>query len=535
MDSGIQVLIIDDEETTREGIQRHISWKELGVYRTFLADGCALALSIMQKENIDIVISDVCMPHMNGIELCNALRKENSSVKIIFLSGYSDKEYLKGAIHLSAIEYLEKPIQIQELEECIERAVSQCLSEKTMEEKRNETIALIDTSTQIIKEQFIQQLLKGKPSQELYAHLPAETKTLMEKQTYFCCAVVRYIIHGNSSVFLDIMEEKRHLEVLFAGKILFAYVKEDSYIILFLNIEKQQDWDKEIEWPFYLYTKECESKRVTVYIAKSNMEKGSSNLTAQYQQAIISMQSCFFYRNRWEMQGKKNEDNKLAERNEALYQEFCKAIVAYERERAEECARQVYALYKKDGHELPDIVRNSFFQLNYFIYHNARKSLIKLNDSKDKNEQEFLWRRINGLETLDECYKYLSENIQAFFENADHMLSGNRSILQAIEYIRNHFMEENLSVQDIAESVYLSPTYLSTLFKQKTGKTIGQYIRIMRMEYASLLLEDRGIAISDVATKCGYTDSKYFTKVFKQHFNMIPFEYREKVLKTKEY
>ena len=275
----IKVLIIDDEEVVRNGLKKYISWESLGISYVYTADGADAALELEETEKPDIIISDIRMPKIDGIELCKCIKNRNESSRIIFLSGYADKEYLKEAIHLSAEEYIEKPVDIQMMEECLQKVVKKCRKDRENQKK-----------------------------------------------------------------------------------------------------------ERELEW----------------------------------------------YRN--------TSDKKIQE--EALH-ELTK----------EKWEGDIAELIKKSGY--------------------------------------------------------------------------NETVQRIIEYIQQHFMETDMSIKQIADAVYVSPTYLTSFFKNKTGRTIGQYIKNIRMEYALLLLEKKQYTVLEIAEKCGYADANYFAKAFKKEKGMSPSEYRE--------
>ena len=104
----MRVLIVDDESSVRNGLLKYINWRSLGIDSVHAIETVEEALDFMWTEKPEIIISDIRMPGMNGIELCNAIREVHPACRIIFLSGYSDKEYLMGAINLSVEAYLEK-------------------------------------------------------------------------------------------------------------------------------------------------------------------------------------------------------------------------------------------------------------------------------------------------------------------------------------------------------------------------------------------------------------------------------------------
>ena len=136
-------MIIDDEWQTREGLVQLVPWNQLGIHQVKCMENAVQALSAMKDEMPDVIISDVRMPYMTGVELLIQLRQEGNMVPFLFISGYADKDYLMAAIRYQASDYVEKPIDMQELNTALEKAVSQA---KAAREAREELTAIRLTS-----------------------------------------------------------------------------------------------------------------------------------------------------------------------------------------------------------------------------------------------------------------------------------------------------------------------------------------------------------------------------------------------------
>ena len=130
----IRLLIIEDEQVIRNGIEKHVSWEENGVGEVRTAENAEIALSICKDFLPHIIISDIRMPGMDGVTLCTLLREQFPDSQIIFISGFTDKEYLKAAISLGAVSYVEKPIDIEELELAVKKAVANVKKEEMHQE-----------------------------------------------------------------------------------------------------------------------------------------------------------------------------------------------------------------------------------------------------------------------------------------------------------------------------------------------------------------------------------------------------------------
>ncbi len=122
----MKILIVDDEELTRTGVIASVNWENLGIDEIYQADDGVNGLKIASEKKPDIILCDVRMPRMDGITMLERIEKESPDTVVVFMSGYSDKEYLKAAIQLKAIDYIEKPIEQEELRETLKKAVERC-------------------------------------------------------------------------------------------------------------------------------------------------------------------------------------------------------------------------------------------------------------------------------------------------------------------------------------------------------------------------------------------------------------------------
>lgn len=142
----MKIIIVEDESIIRKGLVKHIDWKSLGINEIRVAANTQEALTICEDYMPDIVVSDVSMPGENGIVLCRKLRQLFPEIEIIFVSGYSDKEYLKAAIDLHAVRYVEKPINRKDISEAIQEAVHRYQKTKEYKEAHLHTL-FIDSAS----------------------------------------------------------------------------------------------------------------------------------------------------------------------------------------------------------------------------------------------------------------------------------------------------------------------------------------------------------------------------------------------------
>ena len=139
-----------------------------------------------------------------------------------------------------------------------------------------------------------------------------------------------------------------------------------------------------------------------------------------------------------------------------------------------------------------------------------------------------VWDTISGSGTLSELHALLLDRLQLFFQMCENSMEENSTVYMIKDYIAKNYANDSLSVKDISEHVFLSSSYVCTLFKSETGQTLNQYLTDFRIERAKKLLQDPRYKITDISEKVGYTDGNYFGKTFKRTIGLSPSEYRDK-------
>ena len=159
-----KVLLVDDEEEVRNAIEQRINWEELGFEVIGKAQNGVKAMEIAEKLQPDVVITDIKMPYMNGLELARNLKEENPGVRILILTGFDEFEYAKEAVHLEIEEYILKPINANELSECLKRLKN--VLDKEREEKLNvrKLEQYYTDSLPVLQTNFFSSLVEGRIS-----------------------------------------------------------------------------------------------------------------------------------------------------------------------------------------------------------------------------------------------------------------------------------------------------------------------------------------------------------------------------------
>lgn len=211
----------------------------------------------------------------------------------------------------------------------------------------------------------------------------------------------------------------------------------------------------------------------------------------------------------------------------ALFEQYRMALQTREVPVAMEAEQHMYSFLQSQSDVLPNLVREEHNKLTHELLSLAEKEGTLSHVLEGRGLSEY-YRRVGTMETLHGLHDELRRLLQLFFQGRQFTKVYNVSVMQVLHYIHRHYSDENLSVKKLAEQVFLTPTYLSNLFKQEVGKTIGQYITEVRIERSKELLRDKRFKLYHVAQQVGYSDSNYYAKAFKKQTGCTPSEYREK-------
>lgn len=522
----IKLLVVDDETTTRKGLMKHIPWSTLGISLVEEAKDGIEALEIAENFCPDIVLTDIRMPGQSGVELAEKLRERFPDCKIIFLSGYSDKEYLKAAIHLKALGYVEKPINLTEVKLAVGKAAELCLEEERKRiSDQNMTMALTE-NLPYIRHRMMMNLIEGCNDLEDIKRSAALLKLpfpIGDRNAYYALLLKQNL----SSEVPGLMEAMDQCMTEYKG--LSAY-RDSDHIVILLPIDTVDEVSK-IKRIFETLLHRIDEfgfKELQLFCSVGQKVYGIENIIRSYQSALNSVSKIFFHGyNSIVFYQSNSEESYFLDEN--VHDVFTGLLKELEFDEAIQFIEKLCSRIKQQDGMPVNHVKNLFFKLSFQLFMEAEKRGVYFSDSGD-DEEKYLWDLISNFQTLDEIKMYIENKITGVFKRIEELESGSRTVYEVKKYIKQHFFEEALSIKLMADNVYLTPTYLSALFKKETGKTISEYIVEVRIEKSKEYLKDNRLKLFEVAKNVGYSEANYFAKVFKKLTGLTPSEYRERFL-----
>lgn len=503
----LKLLIVEDEQVIRNGLEKHVSWKELGIGQVFTAENAESGLHICESNRPDIIVSDIKMPGMNGVELCKCLKEKLPSCEIVFISGYSDKEYLKAAIALGAVSYVEKPIDIAELSDAVKQAVERVKQHSRQRETVLHTL-LSPVSDEQLQDKLsgIQKQLKGDHSFRIFLLKQKEMFQGVEEFLEICRRVVGKVWgeHADKLHLMADFLQDRCFVLLLSADCGDWLISEDGGVQEFCEIFLKQSAEQE-KW----------------FLAVGKVVDSVQEVICSYRSAQEVMKVLAY--KGWNHYAFVGEGTREYQGTVSLEDEhaFRKALMESNYTEAERLLSEQSAKLVEQQVEMSFQVRNIYYILDMII--------MQVEDFTPRMQRKFedIGRSfLDDAQTIYEMQEYVAKHLKWFSHDREEV-NTNALIKKVIDYMNVHLSDRNISIKLLADEVYLTPTYLSNLFKKTTGSTIGQYLTDIRMNKAQELLMDTGLKLYQIAEMVGFEDANYFAKTFKKKIGMLPSEYRD--------
>lgn len=515
----MKLLIVDDEALVRNGLKNSISWENFGISTVLLAEDGVQAVRLAHQEQPDIVLTDVRMPRMDGIELATRLRQQLPNSHLIFMSGYSDKEYLKAAIQLKAVSYVEKPIDRKEVEAAVAEAVrlqKEHTSNRDAQivrsrmEKAQLVVALTQMTSQ--NEDTIRQAWNA-------LRLPPGNKLWFSVVLVHLTNAAHYDELTGLTDFLHQFQEtaqKKQLSFLYSNRI-------ESRILI--HLYRTAGLTREhIIW-FTSQLRQYLNDRYHFFIAAGPPVRGLHQISGSYRSAAETLNKGFFSDLDAVLLWDEAKESTQSIDLEGCIADFRAAISSTEYEKAKQQEENLYQNIIQRPQLSADIIKNTYYQFISILERIATKSCIPFSASR---QEQSPWQIVSESHTAHELHEYFLCAMEEFVRLAESEREENELIFLMKDYIRKNYQRDLLSVQEVANAASLSTAYACTLFKQ-TGSTINRFIANYRVEKAKQLLADPRFRITNIASQLGFADSNYFGKSFKRMVGLSPSEYREKV------
>ena len=513
----MKLLIAEDEIRAREGLRQLIP-PEFDQVLAFGNGQDALAAAIEMEP--DVVLCDVRMPKMNGIELARQLRLRFSDLHILFISAYSDKEYLKSAISIQADGYLEKPIDEEELLDYLRRVAGEIKARQQAQRRHSDLAELF------ARQQTLRALLRRDDAQEAALALnPALTHEVLNARRYLPVSLRMQWPDDSAAARYGFFSEVRLSEMLsqISPNHLFASLSERQIGLLFYgdDVPSREDCRRGLT-PVLEALREANPQALNACACVGEPFDDCDALHAHYSAAHLQVSwMCFAAETPCAIGTTPALPAPPPEDRSA---QFAELLGTHQPDAAKQLIRAQTREIIQRGSGSIDQVRRYYGLLLNACLRAAAIDQSALRNAKAAAEVTATFARLG---TLSELCRFICVRID---DIAPPVASGSRDsgiIRDAQDYIRQNLADPSLSVQSVADNCGLSENYLNALYKRETGQTLHRVIVELRMERAKYLLAER-VRVPEVAKRCGFSSTGYFHSVFKKHTGLSPAAYAER-------
>lgn len=537
----LRTFLAEDEIVVRENIKKMVPWEQYGFELVGEASDGEMALPLIKKLKPDLLITDIKMPFMDGLTLCKVVKKEFPDIKIVILSGYDDFNYAKEAIGIGVEDYLLKPITKNAFLERLCEIRSRYEHEKSQREYYEQFHREMQEYEQNSSRDFFEGLISGTMDMgEMYERADKLGLDIVAEAYNILIFTLESenAAAGQSETYSE--WEARALEKI---ESLFA---DHSYAMLFRNnvfsygvlVKEQKDnpgkntrdcvesiqdilSDAPAGQPWFIAAGEPVERL-------SNMKHSYNTAAQTYARRYLYDGHILYYRDLKEEELTKDDGRYLKKvdinaMDPAIIQKFLGSGLK------EETGNFVRDYFHAIGKEpMSSMVFRSYVILNvrfsvmsFLNRMGYCASALEESDTEDALEQ--------GGASMEAAMAYAEKMLQKAIEIRDENSGNkNRDILEnSIEYIKTHYMDENMSLNAVAQVANISANHFSALFSQNIGQTFIEYLTGIRMEHAKELLRCTGKRASEIALEVGYKDSHYFSYLFKKTQGMTPSDYRK--------
>lgn len=515
------VLIVDDEKMIRMGMRQAIRWQELGIGNVFTAGSGKEALEIIEREEPEIVITDISMTGMTGLDLIGQIRENYDDIRILVLTGYDRFDYARECLRMQVQDFLLKPIDEELLSESVKKQVQELEKQKEDRAEELHMIRTMGSTKQMELENMLRKMLKQEKPDEEEALRFLKTFGIEEPeelQTVILFPALEASAENKNSTWEDGFQSLQVKDICMSmvdarsRGLTFQDEKGRIVLILFGNRDEDNTMERITEINDIILDEFDDALKI---VAGSRVKK-FSEFPESYREALamirterkklreIILPATDIKRDRLfreiysELKSAMSANVADADYVLHVFESFRKATRsynlsnAYVRKCCFEVASAVYFSYISDSGENVDGRLNALLQ-----------SLANANREESCEMTEMFLKKLLVKED-----------------------DGHDIVTKAKSYIKEH-LADDLSVSSLADEFFLTPNYFSRLFKKVTGEGCNEYIVRKRIEQAKLLLEMTTYKTGKIAIMVGYRDTNYFSMAFKKQTGVSPTKYRE--------
>lgn len=536
-----RVLLVDDEVLVREAISENISWEELGYELAGSCQNGKEAMEFMENNPVDVVLTDICMPYMDGMELSEYIFKNYKKVNIIIFSGFDDFEYAKKAIKYNVEEYLLKPVTAFELTDILTGLKDKMDKKKEEEEKFFKINETYYKNKIYIESKALEDLIKGNKTEEENCKVLKELNISLDAAGYRVAIVEidYYLEHSDKDEYAKQQSALMTFsvynicdEILKKYQAGYACLCSDNRVFILFRINKPKENNAENK----LICTEINNMikkyiKLTITTGIGKYVKNAKDIHKSYDDALASMKYRYLLGEGSiiDMEDIICSQNNLEDRMKDIavedkINELLLAIKTNDRQ-------GIHDIFEK----IQDIMMNALEEKNRSDLY-LEQIILSVNDllkASCLGENELYLQKkqlssdVANSNTLKEAIELLKNYCCRATEEIEMQknIGGRKQALLAMDYIEKNYADPDLNLNSVCSYLNISASRFSTIFKNITGETFMEALIRIRMQKAKELLENTDLKNYEIAEKVGFSDPHYFSIAFKKMTGKTPSEY----------
>ncbi len=536
----VKLFLVEDEIIIRDGIKKNIDWEKEGIDFVGEASDGELAYPMIQKTQPDILITDIKMPFMDGLELCRLVRKDFPKMKIIILSGYDDFSYAQKAVSLKVTEYLLKPITPVKLLESIHVLKEDIEREQEINQAESDIGIGQDELIKIEKQNFFRKLVKGEMS--LSDILDTGESLGMNLSASWYQVVLCYIdVTGNKMK--ETAEPQNYInderpENLFLVNGFYEFDRGTEGIALVILGDSEDDLRERLKLCMDSI-EELKGKYEQLYyfVGIGSMVNRLREIKQSYRDAnraysrrylTHESQVVIFDQMERESQSRKMDlgEIDMQRLNHHVVRDFLRMGSE------DEVAPFIKEYMESMGSEnIQSLIFMQYITMDIYlkIASYLEELGYKIEEvSKDCGDINEVIRKYTYIDKIEDYFISVIKIALGLRDNLSRK-KNLQTIEQAKQYIQKNYAMEDISLNSVASYVGISPNYLSSMFSQETGQTFIEYLTQIRMEQAKKLMQTTNMKSADISYEVGYNDPHYFSAMFKKTMGCTVREFRNNI------
>ncbi len=523
------VFAVDDEPIVLEGIRSKIDWEGSGFTFAGEATDGEIALSMIHEIKPDILVTDIKMPFMDGLQLAEAIKRTQPWIKIIILSGHDEFDYAKKAISIGIEEYLLKPFTPEELLASLNKAAAQIDKERKQLSDISKLRDELKSSEALIKKEFLNNLVHG--SEEMSTALQKSSELGLNLISRYYKVLISRINSrsGNTETQQEACSLLNSYSTAISEAVSFFH--HSNLLVCIFKGSTQEELDdntfRAAETIAHIATK---NEDCIVLTAIGKTVEHLSQLSISYEDAKKILQA-----------GNISKENRIISSEDISDNENTNGDTLLNFEEGDPLVDKLKYAAKGDIQKIiedsMELIKKNPDQFSVFasyllvdLIFAVSKLVEKLGGNIKELNPDILQRKFIDDAVSDEARftKTLEQVLNFALEFRDSKMTGKYGsvILKAKQFIEENYADQNTTLTTVAEAVCLSPNHFSTIFSQECKTTFIEYLTNVRLENAKRLMRETDMKGYDIAYECGFSDPHYFSYIFKKNTGLSPREYK---------